>query len=537
MRRAGAILVVLISASVLAPLADARATGDRRLASTGSARAAVTSSSDRVTLRGLGAAHGLGLAMDGVEGQARAGWKYNKILSLFYPGTKIGRADGTIRVGLAEGGVQRFVLPGGGDIMGAGRSQKVSSGEVITIVVRNGRPVVEGVGRPSSGAATKAETAPAAAPNRASLAELGLLIEASDPVPLPPLLSPPPSEPPPKPKPKPTPKPGPGNGAATPPPGAERSPGGPGSLRIVPSGDPGLVQVDSTGHRYRGSIEVRAEGSSLRVINHVGLETYLKGIAEAKGSGWPIEGLKALAVAARTFAANKMSRSSGSYDICPTQNCQVYLGFDGEEAAMRRAVAETAGEIREFAGRPILAMYHANGGGQTESYSKLVGGRSNAHPYLASVRYPHASPKIWQRELTYREIGAAVSALPGPVERLEILERGDSPRVINLRLHTRNGSRDISGTRFAAALDLWSTWFDVVESGHFASASAAQPPPRLVDDALPVSRAAGNRPWWVLIAIAAMAGLAFAGALEATALRFPIFVRIRWRLAWSRSAS
>ncbi|MGH7859340.1 MAG: SpoIID/LytB domain-containing protein, partial [Candidatus Binatia bacterium] len=54
---------------------------------------------DVVVLEGVGAAHGFGMAMDGVEGQARAGWSHTKILDLFYPGSAEGRAGGAVRVG------------------------------------------------------------------------------------------------------------------------------------------------------------------------------------------------------------------------------------------------------------------------------------------------------------------------------------------------------------------------------------------------------------------------------------------------------
>src|SRR5687768_149463 len=174
-------------------------------------------------------------------------------------------------------------------------------------------------------------------------------------------------------------------------------------------------------------MEVRAAGGTLKVINHVDLETYVEGIAEARGAGWPLESMKALAIAARSLGAATMtwytkSRPNG-YDICPTQNCQVYFGYDGEEAIMRRAVAETSGQIRSYKGSPILAMYHGNGGGQTESYHRVAGTEVSSHPYLKSVRYPHASPSTWRRELTLTQISTALAArgtsVPQPLERME----------------------------------------------------------------------------------------------------------------------
>src|ERR687892_2342644 len=84
------------------------------VAQPGVASTAAASSNTPVVIRGVGAAHGFGMAMDGVEGQARAGWSHDRILSLFYPGTATSSAGGTIRVGLAEVPSVALGLPAGG---------------------------------------------------------------------------------------------------------------------------------------------------------------------------------------------------------------------------------------------------------------------------------------------------------------------------------------------------------------------------------------------------------------------------------------
>lgn len=479
-------------------------------------------SRDTIVLNGVGKAHGLGMAMDGVVGQARAGWSADRILSLFYPDTTTSRASGTIRVGLAEGAEQSFVLPGGGTITGpAGEAVKSEPGDRITVVVREGRPVIAGT-----------ESRPVATPSASpgSAVEAGVRLEMAASNPAIPLETPPPVI---EPSPSPTRPP-----VATPPPGpkagAPDADAGGGSLRIAPAGDPALVLVEATGKRYRGEMEVRADGGILKVINHVGLETYVEGIAEARGAGWPLEAMKALAIAARTLGAATMSwydksRPEG-YDICPTQNCQVYLGYDGEEEIMRRAVAETAGQIREYSGRPILAMYHGNGGGMTESYQRVAGTEVSSHPYLRAVRYPHANPSTWRRELTTAEIATALTAkgvsFPRPVEGIEILERGDSPRVMRLRVNGGGEHTDIRGTTFAEALDLWSTWFDIAEAGApavgtFGGRASAS---RLDRGGIPRDSGAT----WVFAFGAAVAALVTAGAMHGAAGRLPRAFRTGW---------
>jgi SpoIID/LytB domain protein len=492
---------------------------------------------DRVIINGVGTAHGLGMAMDGVEGEARAGWSHDRILDLFYPGTSAGHAGGTIRVGLGRGSVQHFVLPSGGSVLSGGVTKRIAPGKRVTIVLSDGRPVLrtEPAAEHSEGS-EPASSGPEPVP--------GIGVSAPDDALTPPQTSSAPTSPP-------------DEGAPTPPPAIasplppatdEPTPTTPphtrrkerhtdetaAAVRIVPHARPALVTVEATGRRYRGRIDVIANGGTLQVVNVVDLESYIAGIAEERGAGWPVEGLKALAVAARSLAAASRTwlgtTHSKGYDICPTQNCQVYLGYDGEEAAMRRAAAETAGVIRTYHSRPILAMYHGNGGGLTESYQKLARTKTSSHPYLRSVKYPYASPSTWRRDTTYSEIHAQLAAAgisaPSPITRIEILERGDSPRVVLMRLHgTGNGYRDMTGTTFMNALDLWSTWFEIGERRRLTAVTPSRLPPWGLTDNVPVDQ---RGPGLLVSLTAAFAALAVAGGLQLTAGRLPLALRLPW---------
>jgi stage II sporulation protein D len=245
----------------------------------------------------------------------------------------------------------------------------------------------------------------------------------------------------------------------------------PSPLIVAPQGTPAITTVVTTGRRYRGTIELRRTASGVRVINHVSLEDYVAGIAEEKGAGWPLEGMKALAVAARTLGAATMTwlgaHHADGYDICPTDNCQVYLGYDGEEAIMREAVDETAGEIRMYNGSPILAMYHGNGGGQTQSYKDLTNDAGDPYPYLVSVKYPFADPWHWTVKTTLHDVADALSKdgvtiVPSPLKYVIVLKRGETPRVKRVGLFddTPKGIA-LNGAAFAHALGLPSNWFYV----------------------------------------------------------------------------
>jgi SpoIID/LytB domain protein len=241
-------------------------------------------------------------------------------------------------------------------------------------------------------------------------------------------------------------------------------------VTITPAGAPALTLVGATGNRYRGTIELRRTASGVRVINHVALEDYVSGIAEERGAGWPLEAMETLAIAARTLGSATMTwmdaNHADGYDICPNDHCQVYMGYDGEEAVMREAAQATAGEIRAYGGRPIVAMYHGNGGGQTASYRELTDDGSDPYPYLQSIKYPYADPWHWQVTTTLHEMAAALTSagnqVPAPLKYVVVVKRGESPRVklVGLFSNARNGV-GISGVAFSRALQLPSTWFYV----------------------------------------------------------------------------
>ncbi|HWG74277.1 MAG TPA: SpoIID/LytB domain-containing protein [Acidimicrobiales bacterium] len=166
--------------------------------------------------------------------------------------------------------------------------------------------------------------------------------------------------------------------------------------------------------QYRGAINVNPTPGGLAVVNDVNIEDYVRGISEVPPS-WPSAALQAQAVAARTYALHDAldpapaSRAVGA-DICASEACQVYVGVarDREpgDAAWQAAVAATAGQILQYQGQPILAMYSSSNGGHT-----VAGGE----PYLPSVPDPDdlaAAPTggTWQVTVALPALAAAVGA-------------------------------------------------------------------------------------------------------------------------------
>ena len=159
-------------------------------------------------------------------------------------------------------------------------------------------------------------------------------------------------------------------------------------VRFEPvDGTGGLLTAEGVG-TYRGAIEIVPGPGGLAVVNEVGLQDYLLGIAEVPPE-WPAQALRAQVIAARTYALHSKNAATESpwkavgADICATQDCQVYVGMEAEARARSdrwaAAVEDTAGQVLLSGGEPILAMYSASNGGRS-----LPGGK----PYLRAISDP-----------------------------------------------------------------------------------------------------------------------------------------------------
>ncbi|MEU4608439.1 SpoIID/LytB domain-containing protein [Kribbella sp. NPDC023972] len=97
------------------------------------------------------------------------------------------------------------------------------------------------------------------------------------------------------------------------------------------------------------------------------LERYLRGVVPREAlSTWLRATLQAQAVAARTYSVYHRNQAVWrAYDLCDTTACQVCGGYDSEQASTNTAIAATAGQIRLYEGKPIMAEFSSSNGGAT----------------------------------------------------------------------------------------------------------------------------------------------------------------------------
>ncbi len=141
------------------------------------------------------------------------------------------------------------------------------------------------------------------------------------------------------------------------------------------------------GH-YRGRLRVVHLTGGLEIVNTLPLESYLLGVVPRESpASWPIEALKAQAVAARSYAY-RSTGGSGSFDVYCTTASQMYGGADGETAATNKAVTATKGIVPTYQGTPIVAYFFSTSGGHTENIENVWTSAAPV-PYLKGVSDPY----------------------------------------------------------------------------------------------------------------------------------------------------
>ncbi|HUP03861.1 MAG TPA: SpoIID/LytB domain-containing protein, partial [Bryobacteraceae bacterium] len=182
------------------------------------------------------------------------------------------------------------------------------------------------------------------------------------------------------------------------------------------------------------------------------------------------EALKAMAVAARTYAVRMRGRHAAEgYDFCDKTHCQ-HLDLGGITPKLEAVVAETAGELLWYAGKPAFTPYSRDCGGQTEDAAAVW--PEMAASYLTHHDDPYCARAAWRWVANPGQavevLRRAVLRAPRRLNAISIVERTASGRARTLALTGSGESIRISAGsfRFAIARELgWNTlrsdWHEV----------------------------------------------------------------------------
>lgn len=221
--------------------------------------------------------------------------------------------------------------------------------------------------------------------------------------------------------------------------------------------DPGeMIQVRSfkrgAGNQfyptYRGRFELSVAGeNSFLAINEIALEEYLYQVVPSEMPfSWPLEALKAQAVAARTYAVAQVIYSrqgARGFHVTDSTNSQVYNN-QPEAAPTTRAIRETAGQILVKEDETISSTYY-----YSTSPGRVLDSKQ-AWQDTSALALEGNSPWFrWRTTFSTSELAALLKPLfshdLGEVKGLEVAIRDSLGRVTSLRVVGTKGEGTING--------------------------------------------------------------------------------------------
>ncbi|HEX5036564.1 MAG TPA: SpoIID/LytB domain-containing protein [bacterium] len=231
-------------------------------------------------------------------------------------------------------------------------------------------------------------------------------------------------------------------------------------------------QVPARGDPIRVG-QVKNEELSLREIP---LERYIAGVLEKEvRADWPLEALKAQAVAARTYALYRKSKPRDSqFDVLSDTTDQVFESDENHAPSIVRAVLETEGQTLQSKGRVFEAFFHSCCGGTSESADAVWPGNHPA-PLVEVHEDPYCSacpPAHWKYRVSLKDFEKRLEQSDRPStgwSGVVVSERDASGRVESATLtSTSRKSLPLSGIELRKILgntNVKSTLFDITENG------------------------------------------------------------------------
>lgn len=227
---------------------------------------------------------------------------------------------------------------------------------------------------------------------------------------------------------------------------------------------------NSISNEIENSVEKKNIDVSLMIddkVNKIDLEEYVIGVVSCEmPASFNYEALKAMSVAARTFALYKI-KTNKDYVLSPTTKDQCYISvdkmkknwkdnFESNYNKIKNAVMDTKNEFMTYNDEIIISFYFSISNGYTENCEDVF---SQKLDYLKSV------DSAWDKEYSFKEKTVKFSEKDF-LKKLNINEE----KVNNIKIERNKTNRadyiyvnnhKIKGTKFRNLLGLRSTDVDI----------------------------------------------------------------------------
>jgi SpoIID/LytB domain protein len=226
--------------------------------------------------------------------------------------------------------------------------------------------------------------------------------------------------------------------------------------------------------RYAGVLQIIPKGgATVLPVNTLPMEDYFKGVVPAEmPTYWGVEALKAQAVAARTYAIDRLGRP-GDFDLRASESDQAYSGLTDQRAESNAAVDGTRGQVLTYQGQLITAFYMASDGGHTVPSEYRFpqwdhGPKLRSHlGYLAGISDPFDRAPSWQVG-PFSAAGAATILRDNDYDigdrllGVDVLQKDPSGRLLGVRLRGSGKTQEVSGPTLRALFGLPDTLVEVL---------------------------------------------------------------------------
>jgi stage II sporulation protein D len=244
-------------------------------------------------------------------------------------------------------------------------------------------------------------------------------------------------------------------------------------LSATDTSDNFIIHVSNKERWYDGHLRIRVFKNTLQIVNQVPLEQYVAGVVESEGGRYnELEYFKAQAVLARTFALKNWKKHvSEGYNLKDDVSSQVYFhrAYYTHAPMIYEAVAATRDSVLvlQETCKPILAVFHANSGGQTANseeawHNKVSYLRSQPDPYSVgrpSYQWTKKVPKAELENYLAKKLGMSVNA-----ELKEAIAQFEQPKRKSV-FSFKGKTVPLRDVRFA--FKLRSTFFSITSEGDF----------------------------------------------------------------------
>lgn len=208
---------------------------------------------------------------------------------------------------------------------------------------------------------------------------------------------------------------------------------------------------------YAGKFFIIPATHTFYIVEHVDLENYLYGVLPYEMSySWPLEALKAQAVAARTYTLKTIENvKNKSFDLYSDVRSQMYKGGGKQYDSVKQAVDATRSQVLTYDGNLFYTYYHGNCGGGTDDVRSWNPTASTIKPLSGAScsTDSHSKSYSWKMNISTAKVMeyAKTVGLKGNLKGLSIAKKTGTGRATNLTIRSSSGIKQVPCGKFRLA--------------------------------------------------------------------------------------